>query len=137
MEDQRELRAHSDHMVRLIERLHELEEQKHHVGVGTPEFVELAAEIDRLSRLVFRWSGMQLQSAEHAATRLERGEISGQPLDDFQPRRLDVILAAWREAQFRFELAQPGSDEAREAAKNLERLREEFQASQEKMAEAN
>lgn len=137
MEDQHELRAHSDHMVQLIERLHELEEEKHHVGVGTPRFVELAEEIDRLSRLVFRWSGMQFQSAEHAATRLERGEITPQALDEVEPRRLDVILAAWREAQFRFELAHPGSAEAQEAADDIERLREEFQASQEQTAEAN
>jgi hypothetical protein len=131
MENERELRAHSDHMVRLIERLHALEEEKHHVGVGTPEFVELAAEVERLSRLIFRWSGLQLQTAELNAARLERGEISGEPLDVFPPRPLDVILANWREAQFRFELAAPGSDEAMQAAQDVERLRDEFKAAQE------
>lgn len=130
MDDQRELRAHSDHMVELIRRMRELEEEKHHVGVGTPEFVGLAHEVERLSRLVFRWSGMQVQSAEHAAARLERGEIEAAPLDDYSPRRLDVILAAWREAQFRFELATPGSEEALLAAADIERLREEFHRAQ-------
>jgi hypothetical protein len=130
MDNEREIRAHSDHMVELIEKLHFLEEQKHHVGFGSPEFVSLAHEIERLSRLVFRWSGMQTQTAEHAAAALTRGELSGRPLDEFPPRPMDVILAAWREAQFRFELAEPGSDEANVAAADIERLREEFHAAQ-------
>jgi hypothetical protein len=133
MDDEHELRAHSDHMLELIERLHTLEQQKHHVGVGTPEFLELAGEVERLSRLVFRWSGIQMQSAEHAAAAVERGETPGTPLDAVQPRKLDVVLAFWREAQLRFELAKPGSDEAAQAAADIERLREEFHATQEKL----
>jgi hypothetical protein len=131
MDDEHEIRAHSDHMVELIEKLHFLEEQKHHVGVGSPEFVSLAHEIERLSRLVFRWSGMQTQTAEHAAVAVTRGEMTGRPLDEFPPRPMDVILAAWREAQFRFELSEPGSEEATTAAADIERLREEFHAAQE------
>lgn len=134
MTDEQELRAHSDRMIELIKRLQALEEEKHHVGVGTPEFLALAAEVEKLSRLVFRWSGMQMQSAEHAAASLERGETDGKALDDVAPRRLDVILAAWREAQFRFELAKPGSDEATQAASDVERLREEFRVAQEGMS---
>jgi hypothetical protein len=134
MDDEHELRAHSDRMVELLKRLQTLEEEKHHVGVGTPEFLDLAGEVERLSRLVFRWSGIQMQSAEHAAALVQRGEMPGTPLDSVEPRPLDVILASWREAQLRFELAKPGSDEAEQAARDVERLREEFGATQEKIS---
>jgi hypothetical protein len=44
---------------------------------------------------------------------------------------MDRILANWREAQLRFELAQPGSPEAEVATSDIERLREEYQAAHE------
>jgi hypothetical protein len=133
MDAEHELRAHSDRMLELLKRLQTLEQEKHHVPVGSPEFLDLAGEVERLSRLVFRWSGIQMQSAEHAAALVQRGEMPGTPLDSVEPRRLDVILASWREAQLRFELAKPGSDEAAQAASDVERLREEFGATQENL----
>lgn len=50
---------------------------------------------------------------------------------DVEPRPLDRILANWREAQLRFELATPGSPEAEAATADIERLREEYQATHE------
>jgi len=133
MDDEHELRAHSDRMLELLKRLQTLEQEKHHVPVGSPEFLDLAGEVERLSRLVFRWSGIQMQSAEHAAAAVQRGEMPGTALDSVEPRKLDVVLASWREAQLRFELAKPGSDEAEVAAADVERLREEFHAIQDSL----
>jgi hypothetical protein len=128
VKDEHELRADSDRMFQMLRRLRETEEQKRLVGMGTPEFVELAAEVERLSRLIFRWSGIQMQSAHAMAAAVERGDIAGEPLEAVKPRPLDEVLAAWREAQVRFELARPGSEEARVAADEIERIREEFHA---------
>lgn len=67
-----------------------------------------------------------------AETRVARGENPmGVELIDVEPRPLDRILANWREAQLRFELATPGSAEAEAAMADVERLREEYQASHE------
>jgi hypothetical protein len=55
-----------------------------------------------------------------------RGEQSSAPLSEVIPRPLDRILAVWREAQLRFEIARPGSPEAAAAADEVERLREEY-----------
>ena len=80
--------------------------------------------------MVFRWAGMQLQMAESSAGAVQRGEMRRDPLTSVQPRPLDRILANWREAQFHFELARPGSPEAVAAMDEVERLREEFHATQ-------
>jgi len=39
---------------------------------------------------------------------------------------MDRILAQWREAQLRLEIAKPGSDEALLGAEAMDRLREEY-----------
>lgn len=118
-------------MLAMIDRLRSIESEKQAVELGSPEFVALAIEAERLSRMAFRWAGMQLQMAEASAGAVQRGELSRVPLIDVKPRALDVILANWREAQLRFELAQPGSPEAAAAAEEVERLRVEFHATQE------
>jgi hypothetical protein len=129
--DQREFKATSDQMLDLIDRLRTVEQAKQTVGYGSAEFVELATEAEKLSRLAFRWSGLQLQMAEAATSAVARGEVSGAPASEVSPRPLDRILAAWREAQLRFEISRPGSAEAAAAADAIERLREEYRAVEE------
>jgi hypothetical protein len=48
-----------------------------------------------------------------------------------------VILANWREAQLRLEIARPGSPEASSAADGIERLREEYHAAHEVLANSD
>lgn len=128
MSGAQEFRAATDQMLDMIGRLKELEQTKQRVAFGSPEFVTLAGEAEQLSRVVFRWAIMQLQMAQAAAGAVDRGEVSPAPLTEVIPRQLDQILAAWREAQLRFEIARPGSPEAAAAADDVERLREEFAA---------
>ena len=52
-------------------------------------------------------------------------------LINVEPRPLDRVLAHWREAQLRLEIAKPGSPEAEEAVRDIERLRDEYQAGHE------
>lgn len=126
----REFRATTDQMLAMIDRLREIEQAKQQVEFGSAEFIAMAVDAEHLSRVVFRWAGMQLQMAEASAGAVQRGEVSSEPLENVESRPLDRILANWREAQLRFEIARPGSPEAAAAADAVERLREEFRATE-------
>lgn len=117
-------------MMSILDRLRAIEERKRGVPTGTDEFVALAREAEDLSRVVVRWSGLQLQLAEASPTAVLRGEMARMPLDEVEPQPLDRILASWREAQIRFEVALPGSPEAARAADDVARFRQEFQRAQ-------
>lgn len=130
MDSNRQFRATTDHMLQMVDRLRAVEQDKQAAPFGSAEFIAHAQEAERLSRMIFRWSGMQLNMAESAAGEVQRGETSSEPLTNVQPRPLDRILANWREAQLRLEIAKPGSPEAAAAAEQVERLREEFHAVQ-------
>jgi hypothetical protein len=137
MSQERDFRATTDQMLEMIERLRGAELAKQAAPVGSDEFIEQAREAERLSRMVFRWAGMQLQMAEASTLAVQRGELSPGRLLDVEPRPLDRILASWREAQLRFEIARPGSPEAVAASEEIERLREEYQAAHEVKVAAN
>jgi hypothetical protein len=124
-----ELRATADKMLEMLDRLADIERRKAEIEeVGSAPFVELAAEAEALAQVVFRWSQLQLQQAI-AATLVPREERAVR-LADIQPRRLDVILADWRQAQVRLDAARPGTPEALRAADDVERLRTEYRAAQ-------
>ena len=106
--------------------------------LGSPGFVSMAVEVEQLSRVLFWWAALQLQLARDASAAVARGELPAQPLSTVQPRALDRVLALWREAQIRLELAAPGSADAQAAADDIERLREEYHATTErKFADAD
>jgi hypothetical protein len=87
------------------------------------------------AKLTFRWCQMQLEMAHEAAAKLQSGqETPNVHLIKVVPRPIDRILANWREAQFRLEIARPGSPEAMSAADDIERLREEYQVAHETVA---
>jgi hypothetical protein len=136
MDTSHDLRATSDQMLTLIDHLRELEGTKRAEVVGSQAFIERASEIERLSRVVFRWAGIQLQLAEATVGAVQRGELDRTSLERIPPRPLERILANWREAQLRFEIARPGSPEAASATDDIERLREEFRATQDAMMRA-
>jgi hypothetical protein len=128
MPNRGEFRATTDHLLALIDTLRGFEEAKRSAELGSPEFVRLAQDAAEQGRLIFRWTEMQLQMAQDVARRREMGEQERDVLlIDVTPRPLDRILAQWREAQIRLEIARPGSAEAGEAAAAIERLRDEYQ----------
>jgi hypothetical protein len=121
-----------DQMLELIIDMNAAERAKRELAMGTAEFMERAIEVERIARIAFRWSQLQLEMAERAALRRANGELTDMVrLIDVEPRPLDVILASWREAQLRLEISRPGSPEGQAASADIERLREEYQAGSE------
>ena len=136
MPNWQEFRATTDQMLEILDELRSLEHQKRAVPVGSPEFLNLAERAAEHGRLAFRWSQLQLQMAQETATRAAEGrQEPGIHLVDVQPRPMDRILALWREAQIRLEIAAPGSPEASAAASDIERLREEYAIATEERAD--
>jgi hypothetical protein len=122
-----EFRAYTDQMIEYIDQLRAAEETKRTVEVGSAAFIRAAKEAEEISRLAFRWAQMQLQMA--LAVEGGTGDIPGDVrLIEVEPRPLDRVLAHWREAQVRLEVAAPGSPESEAAVRDIERLREEYQA---------
>jgi hypothetical protein len=132
MPNRGEFRATTDQLLGIIDDLRTFGLRKQSVPVGSPEFVELAVKAADQAKLAFRWCQMQLEMAHESAARLESGqETPNVHLIKVTPRPIDRILANWREAQFRLEIARPGSQEASSAADDIERLREEYQLAHE------
>jgi hypothetical protein len=124
MPRRREFRAFTDQMLAFIDQLRDAEERKRRVPFGSADFVRAAKETEELSRLTFRWAQMQLSMALSES----RGAIEDDTeLIEVEPRPLDRVLAHWREAQLRLEIAEPGSPESDAAVRDIERLREEYQ----------
>jgi hypothetical protein len=130
MTDDGEYRATSDKLYDILGELRRIENEKRAHAIGSPRFVELAHEAERLSRLVFRWTEVQRTIADDSPQRLRDGEVTGRPIDAIEARPLDTILADWREADVRLAQTRPGTAEARELVDRIERLRDEFRAVQ-------
>ena len=118
-----EIRAAADHMLELMDEVRQAEERKREVPLGSEAFVELAVRVATRARVVSRWADLQLQLAQSIPYGVEDVSIS-----DLRPRPLERVLALWREAQIRLELAPPGSPAAEQAVDDIERLRNEYQA---------
>jgi hypothetical protein len=122
-----EFRAFTDQMLEFIDRLRAVEERKRAVEIGSEEFILAAREAEELSRMAFRWAQMQLEMA--LAMQATQGAVASDVrLINVEPRPLDRVLASWREAQLRLEIAPPGSAASEAAVRDIERLREEYQA---------
>ena len=118
-----EIRAAADHMLELMDEVRQAEEQKREVPLGSEAFVELAVRVATRARVVSRWADLQVQLAQSIPYGVEDVSIS-----DLRARPLERVLALWREAQIRLELAPPASAAAAQAVDDIERLRNEYQA---------
>ena len=123
MADEQQMTASSDVMLQMLRQLQAVETEKRAFPIGSEEFVIRAVEAERLSRIIFRWSGIQQQMADESVVTVEQGATRPVPMDSVQVRPLDRILAEWRQAQVRLEAAPPGSPDADEAAADVDRLR--------------
>ncbi|HET7829701.1 MAG TPA: hypothetical protein VFL03_09070 [Candidatus Limnocylindrales bacterium] len=132
MSEDSELRATSDSMLVMLDRVRDLESRKRELVPGTDEFARLAWDVAELSRLVARWSELQLRQANEALTDDSAPSV---PLVETPARRLDVVLAEWRKAEMQLSQAVPGSAEADEAARDVARLREEYGVLQDRKLE--
>ena len=119
-------------MLEMLERLKTAEQVKRGHLPGTREFADLAFEVLELSRMVTRWAEHQLQQANERLAEVPPASV---PLSETAKRRLDEVLAEWRQAEMTQSLALPGSPEADQAAEDVVRLRREYGILQERKLE--
>jgi hypothetical protein len=133
MSEESELRATSDSMLQMLDHIRDLESRKRQEVVGTETFSRLAWEVNEAARMVQRWAELQLRQANEA--RADDGDSAAVPLVEVPARRLDVVLAEWRQAEIVLSQALPGSPEADRAAEDVARLRYEYGVLQERKLE--
>jgi hypothetical protein len=126
------LRTTSDALLADLEQLEALEQQKRELEPGDPRVVELAAAVEEVARRVLGQTVRQREMASVARDLVEVGSESAPdaPIEQ-TPREIHVILAEWRDAERRAQVAPAGSPEAARAGEDVERLRDEYRAAHE------
>ena len=121
------LRRTSDELLRDLEALLELEEEKRTIDPGDPRLVDLASQIEQIAKRVLASSTSQRAQTQliHALTEADSPAAPDATIED-TPRSMEAILAAWRQAERQLNAAAPGSAEATEAQILVDRLREEY-----------
>ena len=129
------LRETSDALLRDLDVLVTIEEEKRSLEPGDPRLVELAARIEEIARRVLDGTVRQ-----HDLTREVRAQVAADSpqapdssIDD-TVRPIQAILAEWRDAERRAAAADPESAEAAEANALVESLREEYRRAHDKAA---
>ena len=123
-------------MLTMLDRMRDLESRKRQEVVGTDTFAQLAWEV-----LEHRPHGAAVGRAP-AATGQRGARRTTTAIDEHTrsnevpARRLDVVLAEWRQAEMTQSQALPGSPEAERAAEEVARLRSEYGMLQERKAAA-
>jgi DNA-binding HxlR family transcriptional regulator len=129
------LRETSDALLRDLDVLVTIEEEKRSLEPGDPRLVELAERIEEIARRV-----LAATTRQHDLTRVVRRQVdAGSPNApdasiDETVRPIHAILADWREAERRAITAEAGSAEAAEANALVDRLREEYRRAHEAAA---
>ena len=121
-----ELRNTSDELLRDLDALGELEEEKRRTPQGDPRLVELAARIEQLARKVLTGSRRQVELAQSANAEAAAGDAPAEATIAATPRGLNLILAEWREAEREAQSAEPASVASTEARARADRLRDEY-----------
>ena len=126
------LRKTSDALLRDLEVLSTIEEEKRSLEPGDPRLVELANRIEVIAQRVLVGSVRQRQLTEVVNGQVEAGspDAPSGTIED-TPRPIAEILTQWREAERRVEAALAGSGEAAEAEALVERLRDEYRRAHE------
>jgi gamma-glutamyl:cysteine ligase YbdK (ATP-grasp superfamily) len=128
----RALRDTSDQLVRDLEALSTLEEEKRQLSPDDDRFVDLAARIESIALRVLVASGRQRELTEQIHRAADEGMPSA-PTESIEDtaRPISAILSDWREAERRLESAEPDSAEQREVEVLVEQLREEYRQAHE------
>jgi hypothetical protein len=126
------LRETSDALLRDLDVLSTIEEEKRSLEPGDPRLVQLAARIEVIAQRVLVGSVRQRQLTEVVVSQVESAspEAPKTPIEEI-PRPIQAILAEWRDAERRVAAAAPGSAEAAEAEALVSRLRNEYRRAHE------
>jgi len=127
MELETDLRTTSDRLLRTIDQLETLENEKRTLPPDSQRFQTLASEIERLAATVFAQSHAQQQLGKEAQAATQQSGATITPIEETaQAREVHVILTEWRDAERRLASSGPGSAEHTQAASDAERLRDEY-----------
>lgn len=127
METSQALRETSDALLRDLEVLAAMEDEKRELAPGDPRLVELAGRIQGIAERVLAGTVRQHQLTQVANVQVEAGSPGAptKPIAD-TPRALPTVLAEWRDAERRRSNAEPGSAEEAEGRALAEALRDEY-----------
>jgi hypothetical protein len=118
-----DLRTTSDRVLRDLEALSALEDEKRTLPLDDPRLVEIAEQVETIAARVLAGSERQTLLARAAA----QEPADGSSIEDIR-RPLATILAEWREVERRGVDIPEGSAEAAEIEVLASRLREEYRA---------
>jgi hypothetical protein len=121
-----ELRVTSDRLLQTLDQLEALENEKRSLKPDSPRFAKLAHEVERLAAEAFAQTHAQQALGERARAAEAQGVELPPIAESTLMRPLQVILAEWRDAERRLQLAEPDSAEHSAAAGDVGRLREEY-----------
>jgi hypothetical protein len=114
-------------MLAMIEQLQALENEKRAEKPGSPRFVKLAAEIEKLAGMVLKQTAQQETLAEGTHAAVKAGLEMNTPIDQVAPARdVGVILTDWRDAERRLSATATDTADHAKAAADVRRLRDEY-----------
>jgi hypothetical protein len=120
------LRLTSDELLRDLDALTQLEEEKRHTPQGDIRLVEIAARVDELARRVLDRTQRQVALSESVNRQAATGEAPASATIATARHNPGQILAEWRAAERAAQAAQPDSVESIEARARADRLRDEY-----------
>ncbi len=128
METSDALRQTSDALLRDLEVLSTLEEEKRGLDPGDPRLVELAGRIQEIAARILSGSVREHQLTQVANVQVASGTSTAPTATIEETRRsMAAILAEWRDAERRAASAEPGSAEESEARALADSFRQEYQ----------
>ncbi|HET7703773.1 MAG TPA: hypothetical protein VFK35_10255 [Candidatus Limnocylindrales bacterium] len=135
METGQALRETSDALLRDLDVLVAIEEEKRTLEPGDDRLVELAGRIEEIAQRILSGSVRQHQLTQVVNAQVEAGSANAPETSiDHTPRPIQSVLAEWREAERRHLAAEPGSAEAAEADALVARLRDEYRRAHEALS---
>ncbi|MEZ0240826.1 MAG: hypothetical protein ACAH65_08530 [Chloroflexota bacterium] len=120
------LRATSDALLRDLEVLGAIEEEKRTIPAGDPRLVDLAARIEQIAHRLVGWSTDQRELTEVAQEEVAAGDVNAAVTIEETHRPMSVILADWRDAERRAAAVERDTADATEAAAVVDALRNEY-----------
>lgn len=132
METGNALRETSDLLLRDLDVLVTIEEEKRSLKPGDPRLVELAERIEEIARRVLDSTARQHRLTKVVNAQVEAGAANAPatPIEE-TVRPIWAVLADWRDAERRAAVAESGSAEAAEANALVDLLREEYRRAHE------
>lgn len=127
METSHALRETSDALMRDLDVLTAIEEEKRGLKPGDPRLVELAGRVEVIAERILAGTVRQHHLSQSANAQVELG-VPDAPATTIEEttRSIASVLTEWRDAERRLAAADPGSGEAAEAAALVDALREEY-----------